>query len=48
VGGLCIGAFWPDVVGIPAQVAHYAYHWNGDIVDYIKNLTSAQLDQVVE
>lgn len=32
-GGNCIAAFWPDVVPIPTQGAHFAYHWNGGAVD---------------
>ena len=28
-GGDCIAAFWPDVVPIPTQGGHFAYHWNG-------------------
>ena len=34
--GNCIAAFWPDAVPIPTQGGHFAYHWNGDAVDYIK------------
>ena len=34
-GGRCIGAFWPDVVTIPVQGAHYMYHWDGTRVDRI-------------
>ena len=30
--GLCIGAFWPDVVGIPIQERHLQYHWDGNRV----------------
>ena len=47
-GGSCIGALWPDVVGIPAQADHYAYHWNGEVVDYIKNLATGQIDRVID
>ena len=36
--GQCIAVFWPDVIPIPIQGAHYAYHWNGSAVDYIKRL----------
>lgn len=32
-GGECIGAFWPDVVGIPRQAGHLKYHWNGQRID---------------
>lgn len=29
-GGENIGAFWPDVVGIPVQGRHLQYEWNGE------------------
>jgi RES domain-containing protein len=32
-GGECVGAFWPDIVGIPVQERHLKYHWNGERVD---------------
>jgi RES domain-containing protein len=32
-GGECVGAFWPDVVGIPTQERHLEYHWDGNRVD---------------
>jgi hypothetical protein len=37
-GGNCIAAFGPDVVPIPTQGGHFAYHWNGSAVDYVKKL----------
>ena len=45
-GGNCIAAFWPDVVPIPTQGAHFAYHWNGSAVDFIKRLDTGQVMQV--
>lgn len=40
-GGRCIGAFWPDVVGVPVQERHLKYEWNGTRVsryfDYAEN-----------
>jgi hypothetical protein len=45
-GGMCIGAFWPDVVPIPAQGAHFAYHWNGAAVDYVKTLDTGEIMRV--
>lgn len=40
-GGECVGAFWPDVVGVPAQERHLKYHWDGERVgryfDYSKD-----------
>ncbi|WP_156460059.1 RES family NAD+ phosphorylase [Mesorhizobium sp. Root157] len=35
-GGSCIGAFWPDVVSIPAQGRYYCYHWDGSRVDFVR------------
>lgn len=37
--GECFAAFWPDVVTIPVQGDHYAYHWNGETIDYVKRQT---------
>lgn len=42
-GGNCIAAFWPDVVPIPTQGAHFSYHWNGSAVDYVKKLDTGQI-----
>jgi len=36
-GGLCIAAFWPDVVSIPTQASHLTYHWDGERVDQVKD-----------
>jgi hypothetical protein len=30
--GACVGAFWPDVVGLPVQERHLKYHWDGERV----------------
>lgn len=27
--GLCVAAFWPDVVGVPRQERHLQYEWDG-------------------
>ena len=42
-GGNCIAAFWPDVVPIPTQGGHFAYHWNGSAVDYVKKLDTGEI-----
>lgn len=42
----CIAAFWPDVVPIPTRGAHFAYHWNGTTVDYVKKLGTGEIMQV--
>ena len=31
--GEAVAAFWPDVLGIPAQARHLCYRWNGSRVD---------------
>lgn len=46
-GGTCIAAFWPDLVPIPSQGAHFAYHWNGQTVDYVKRLDTDQVLSVL-
>ena len=38
--GDCIAAFWPDVVAIPVQGRHLAYHWDGARVNQIKDLAT--------
>lgn len=45
-GGHCIGIFWPDVIPIPVQGAHYAYHWDGEAVDYVKRLDTGEVMEV--
>lgn len=32
-GGGCFAAFFPDVMGAPAETAHFRYHWNGARID---------------
>lgn len=44
--GNCIAVFWPDVVPIPTQGAHFAYHWNGNAVDYVKQLGTGEVMRV--
>ncbi|MDB6179486.1 RES family NAD+ phosphorylase [Paracoccus sp. Z330] len=45
-GGHCVALFWPDVIPIPTQGAHFAYHWNGSTVDYVKKLDSGDVMRV--
>lgn len=40
-GGECLAAFWPDVVQVPTQGRHLRYHWDGNRIDYIRELTLA-------
>lgn len=46
-GGRCIGVFWPDVVTIPVQGAHYMYHWDGARVDRIWKHDTRELFNIV-
>ena len=41
--GDCVAAFWPDVVDIPIQGRHLAYHWDGTCVNQIKDLGTRQV-----
>lgn len=44
--GQCIALFWPDVIPIPTQGAHFAYHWNGAAVDFVKRLDTGEVWRV--
>ncbi len=35
-----LGAFYPDVIGVPAQGRHLSYHWDGERIDKLKDVTS--------
>lgn len=45
-GAECFGAFHPDVVQVPSQGRHLAYHWDGARVDQLKDITSGQVYEV--
>lgn len=45
-GGQCIAIFWPDVISIPTQGAHFSYHWNGAEVDFVKRLDTGEVMSV--
>ena len=47
-GGWCIGIFWPNVIPIPVQGAHYCYHWNGARVDFVKRYDGGATNTVFE
>ncbi|MGI9523177.1 MAG: RES family NAD+ phosphorylase [Hyphomicrobiaceae bacterium] len=38
-GGECIAVFYPDVVTPPKQSDHFRYHWNGDQVDFVQQIS---------
>lgn len=44
--GQCIAVFWPDVITIPTQGAHFAYHWNGSAVDFVKPKDTGEVLEV--
>jgi hypothetical protein len=44
--GHCAAGFWPNVVGIPVQGRHLSYHWDGTVVDLIKDLSTREVFQV--
>ena len=46
-GGECLGAFWPDVVGLPMQGRHLAYHFDGDRVDLVRDEGSGDVWRLV-
>jgi hypothetical protein len=37
--GQCIAAFYPDVVGVPAQGDHFRYFWDGSRITYARKIT---------
>lgn len=43
VGGECVGAFWPDVIGLPVQGRHLGYHFDGDRVDLVRDEGSSEV-----
>ena len=46
-GGLCLAAFWPDVIGIPLQGRHFAYHFNGEFIDMYRDETSGEVFKII-
>ncbi len=45
--GLCLAAFWPDVIGIPIQGRHFAYHFNGTVIDMYRDETTGEVFKVI-
>ena len=45
--GECIAAFYPDVVTPPVQGRHLSYHWNGERVSHVTDLTDRNVFRVV-
>lgn len=47
-GGTCVAAFWPDVIGIPTQGRHFAYHFNGNYIDMYRDETTGEVFKIIE
>ena len=37
VGGECVAAFWPNLVGLPIQGRHLAYHFDSEKIDFVRD-----------
>lgn len=46
-GGECLGAFLPDVVGLPIQGRHLAYHYDGERIDLVRDEGSGDVWRLV-
>lgn len=42
-GGECAGLFYPDLASNLVQERHLDYHWNGERVDYVRDLSSGEV-----
>lgn len=45
--GECAGLFYPDLARPPAQGRHLDYHWNGTVVDLVRDATDGTVYRVV-
>lgn len=45
--GECLAAFWPDVVGVPVQGRHLAYHFDGSVIDLIRDENTGEIWELV-
>lgn len=41
--GDCLAAFWPDVIDIPVQGRHLAYHFDGQSIDLVRDESSGDV-----
>ena len=41
--GECLAAFWPDVIGVPVQGRHLAYHFDGQVIDLVRDESSGDI-----
>lgn len=47
-GGQCFAAFWPDVMSVPQPKRVFHYHWNGERVDYMRELADGANGAIYE
>lgn len=45
--GEAIAAFWPDVVGVPVQARHLAYHFDGERIDLVRDEANGNVWRIV-
>ncbi len=45
-GGQCAGLFYPDLASHPSQGRHLDYHWNGEQVDLVRDVSRGSLFRV--
>lgn len=48
LGGECVALFYPNCGSDPAQGRHLDYHWDGERVDLIRDVTAGTLFRVVD
>jgi RES domain len=46
-GGECAGLFYPDLARNPVQGRHLSYHWDGNRVDYCKDVSGGKVFALV-
>jgi hypothetical protein len=46
-GGDCAGLFYPDLASHAVQGRHLDYHWNGQRVDFVRDLSAGDVFRVV-
>jgi hypothetical protein len=47
-GGECVGLFYPDCASHAVQGRHLDYHWNGDTVDLVRDVSTGAVFRVVD
>lgn len=44
--GNCVGLFYPDLARAPSQGRHLDYHWDGEVVDLVRDASSGQVFRI--